>query len=465
MSVQKTQVNLNFKPLPIQKALFQKLYLGAGEIIKRSCLVLPRRATKTVFSTHLMFHCAFEKFVHQKDLVELRYAYASPTLKQSRTNVWDMYKRALCNFPGYKPNEANMTIKLRAGQRQMVFYVWGLERPLDLKGGFLDGLILDEDATNPSDVFGEVFSYMLADPFHKGWCIRTGTPRGQNHFYDHYVDTMDKMYQEPMKYFAYRTSVDKLKHIDQDDIDYLIRTEGEEFVRQELYCDFNVRGAGGWYTDAVAQAERELRFCKINYDPRYPVFVSYDLGGKTEAGNRGKDYTALWFFQLYDGRIFFIDYYESNRVNVYDTIGILRKKIVEFGYNYGAHILPWDGDSSNFVDTPASIMKKQKIGKVIVMKRFSTKAAGIQAARGKFHKCLFDKNKCNLGIRALKEFRKKWSEEGRIYILDPAHNQYSHGADSFAIAMAGEEKIRLSLGSLIGQAGIVRPKQIYLGMG
>lgn len=444
-------VSTNFTPLPLQRGLYNRISLERGEGIKFSQLTLPRRAGKTVFAVNYMIDRAFNKFLVCPELDELRYAYASPTLKQSRTNVWDEFKRRLVTIPGYKPNEALSIIKLvfpwQGGRtRQIVFNIWGLERPMALKGGFLDGLILDEDAQNPPWIYKEVFQPSLADPFHKGWLLRISTVRGKNHYYDNQKSYLEEMLKGNPRYYSVLTRTSILKHIDSLELDEIKREIGQDYYDQEYECIFGVQGSDKYFQDELIQAEIERRITLVNHTPSLPVWCAWDIGG----GAKNTDATAIWYFQVpRDGVFHIIDYDEFVALPVRDIAS--RICTLHPDYNYEGQILPWDSDSNKASQTPAGDLREtHNLGEIRVLKR-TTKVYRIGLAKSLLNTCFFDKNRCNLGLNALREYSKKWDESIKMFIIDPKHDKHSHGADAFTHIALGHKEFGYRKLRLVGE--------------
>jgi len=68
---------------------------------------------------------------------------------------------------------------------------------------------------------------------------------------------------------------------------------------------------------------------------------------------------------------------------------------------------------------------------VRVLPRSKNVAEDIHAVRLMLPKCWFDKKNCDLGIRALASYERKWDAREKVYSDKPRHNWASHGADSF----------------------------------
>jgi phage terminase large subunit len=65
---------------------------------------------------------------------------------------------------------------------------------------------------------------------------------------------------------------------------------------------------------------------------------------------------------------------------------------------------------------------------------------GINAVRRILPKCWFDQDKCQEGIKALRQYRRKWDDVRKVFYEHPEHDWASDPADSFRyLAIAIQE--------------------------
>jgi len=105
----------------------------------------------------------------------------------------------------------------------------------------------------------------------------------------------------------------------------------------------------------------------------------------------------------------------------------------EKGYVYEEHILPHDGavrELGTGKSRQETLQKLVKGARVRVLERADV-ADGINAARLMIAKSWFDKDKCERGISALKNYERAWDAKNKIWQARPKHNWASHGADAF----------------------------------
>lgn len=132
-------------------------------------------------------------------------------------------------------------------------YIIGADKPDNLRGDYLDGVILDEYAQIKPSMFGEIIAPMLVD--RKGFAYFIGTPKGQNQFYERYLQS-----RKDDRYFSCLYRVDESNVLTKEEIDGLAADMTPDQIRQELYCDFTASASNiVMPIDLVsAAAQREL---------------------------------------------------------------------------------------------------------------------------------------------------------------------------------------------------------------
>ena len=130
-----------------------------------------RRFGKTMASINQLIHSAVKC-----DKPNPRFAYISPTYKQSKIVAFDMLKEFTRPL-GAEINIAELRVDFLNGRR---ISLYGADNPDSLRGIYLDGCIIDEVAQVPRSLWTDVVRPALAD--RKGWALFIGTPAGQNYF-------------------------------------------------------------------------------------------------------------------------------------------------------------------------------------------------------------------------------------------------------------------------------------------
>ncbi len=178
---------------------------------------------------------------------------------------------------------------------------------------------------------------------------------------------------------------------------------------------------GAIYADEIRTTIKDGRIGSVRYDENRPVFTFWDLGHS--------DKTAIWFIQRVAMEYNVINYFEDRLKKMPYYIS----KLQEFGYNYGKHYLPHDGDAETLSNvTPKAQLLKQYPKMVQIVERPSKKFVGINAVRSVFPLCNFDEVNTADGMQCLQRYCYKVNEETGTFSKEPDHDTpYSHGADGF----------------------------------
>lgn len=183
--------------------------------------------------------------------------------------------------------------------------------------------------------------------------------------------------------------------------------------------------SGGIYTKEMAQAEQEGRITNVPFNNEFFVWTFWDIGMD--------DSTAIWFVQFVKDEIHLIDFYQNNNESALHYLEVLQRKEKEYGYKYNKIILPHDGKQREWTNGRSRADTIEAKGfKTEVIKATSI-ADGINACKMIFNKCFFDKEKCEEGISALSNYRRKEDSINLTYSKEPLHDWTSHGADSFRL--------------------------------
>lgn len=218
---------------------------------------------------------------------------------------------------------------------------------------------------------------------------------------------------------------------------------------------------GAIYAKELRKVFLEKRVTEVAFDRMFPVYTAWDLGHT--------DDTAIWWYQVVAGEVRVLEYYASNggSLSEYATqilgvecqIDLIGNDVVcTMGlpvpglehrrlYQYGRHWLPHDARAKTLVakgkstiEQLSSALTLQKLGIVPDV----GVEDGIQAVRSMFHRCWFDKDGTEEGVRMLRRYQRKLQEDGVSFSPHPKHDFTSHGADAFrmlAVAWQHEEKL------------------------
>lgn len=399
----RTRVTTGYKPRPLQKAIHKSL--------KRwNVLVCHRRFGKSVMSINQLIHSALS-FKGKNG----RFAYLAPTYTQGKTIAWDYLKEFSQPVPGTKANESELRVDFPNGSRVRIF---GCDRPDALRGIYLDGVVLDEYAQMPANLFGEVVRPSLSD--RKGYAIWIGTPQGKNAFYDLYRQADGRSEWFTAMYKASDTGI-----LDKDELKDAQSIMTSDEYEQEYECSWQASIKGAYYAKWMNEADKEGRITSVPYDPALAVHTAWDLG----VG----DATAIWFFQAYGRELRIIDYYEASG----EGLPYYAKILQERGYVYGDHYAPHD----IAVRELGSGRSRKEIALNLGI-RFQVVAKqsiddGIEAVRSVLPRCYFDEKKARQGIDSLIHYHKEFDQKRGEFKNRPYHDWSSHASDAFRYLAVG----------------------------
>lgn len=261
-----------------------------------------------------------------------------------------------------------------------------------------------------------------------GWATFISTPRGKNHFkalYDHAKKSPGWFYET--------LTVDDTGIFTKEQLENELRElqayHGDDFGRsiweQEYYCSFDAAILGSIWGDLVARADREGRITTVEHQEGVPVHTAWDLGFT--------DDTATWFFQMVFGEVHVIDYMQDSGKGVEFYADKLKTKAKDFGYQYGTHFLPHDARARTLAAGGKSIQQQlhaYKVGRIVIAPRLDVEE-GIQAGRATFPHAWFDEQKCEDGIEHLRNFKREWDDEKKVFSMKPVHDAASHAASAW----------------------------------
>lgn len=351
--------------------------------------------------------------------------YVFPTLKMGREVLWEGMDNDGHKLIDYfipkeiiegKPNDTRMTINFKTGS---IFRVAGSDNPDSLRGGNSKLFILSEWSEHDPYTWTVIRPIILAN---NGKVIFNYTPKGDNHA----KTTLDVAKTESGWWWEVLKATDTgvfTKELLEQELRQMIReygeSEGMAKYEQEYMCSFDTPVVGSYYGDQIRQAEADGRMMTNIYDSNLPVNTVWDLG----VG----DSTAIWFYQLVGQEIRIIDHYEASGVGIDHYAYVLQDK----GYKYENHFAPHDIEVKEFGSGLSRITTARKFGinfRVVAKQSIDD---GINAARQIFKYCYFDKEKCERGISALKNYSKDWDDKNQCYRGFPKHDWSSHTADAF----------------------------------
>lgn len=194
-------------------------------------LVAHRRYGKTVLAVNHIIKqaCTCEK---PRGI----FGYVAPFRVQAKAVAWDYLKHFTGNIPDRVINESELSISLPCPGGVAKCRIFGADNPDSLRGGYFDGVVLDEVAQMKAEVWGEIIQPALAD--RKGWAVFIGTPKGLNLFSEIYYQATGRQ-ADPASNWASRViPVTESNSLAPEEVERLKNEMSENAFRQEMLCDF-----------------------------------------------------------------------------------------------------------------------------------------------------------------------------------------------------------------------------------
>jgi len=370
-------------------------------------LVAHRRAGKTVACVAELITRALAT---TKD--KARYAYIAPYREQAKTVAWEYlkhYAMPVTVDPEHDFRESDLSVKLYNGT---VIRLFGADNPNALRGIYLDGVVLDEFADMRPDLWRAVIRPALSD--RNGWAVFIGTPRGKNEFFEIY----DKATRDPA-WFSILLRASETGILPAAELAGARESMTENTYRQEYECDFDAAILGAIYAKELLAARSRSNVGTVIYDPTRLVYTAWDIGYG--------DSTAIWFWQVANGEIRVIDYYESSGEPITSYMQVLKAR----GYKYDTLWLPFDAENKGIVTGTSVVDVLRKGGfNVKVVPKVSLED-GINAGRLLFGRVQIDQRHCQAGLESLQNYRWDWNQRLDMAKPTPVHDVFSHGADAW----------------------------------
>lgn len=182
---------------------------------------------------------------------------------------------------------------------------------------------------------------------------------------------------------------------------------------------FEVANEGLYYGALMSRARSEGRIRKVYYEESLPVFTAFDLGFS--------DSTAIWFYQIAGQEIHLLEYVEDSGKPLTYYLKLLKDR----PYNYGKHFAPHDIAVHEYIHGSSRIEVAREHGINFTQVPKLSPIEGIDAVRNILNRCVFDQEKCAVGIRMLESYKRAWDDKNGCWKEDAVHSEASHGADSF----------------------------------
>lgn len=222
-----------------------------------------------------------------------------------------------------------------------------------------------------------------------------------------------------------RSTLEDNPHVDQQQYATMLAGMSPQMrraLREGRWDIVNIEGV--IFNSELAHLHAYGHIREVPYNPRYPVNTFWDLG----VG----DATTIWFHQRIENIDYFIDYYEQSNVGIKEHMRMLNEK----PYLYGCHFLPHDvrkrqDRGAEGLQEMLAIFEDLGLKPIHVVPRTNDIRQGIEQARIVLPHCIFDKERCRLGLKRLGAYRYKVDEKTGTFSTKPHHGPESHGADAF----------------------------------
>ncbi len=196
---------------------------------------------------------------------------------------------------------------------------------------------------------------------------------------------------------------------------------------------FEVANEGLYYGALITRARSEGRIRKVYYEESLPVFTAIDLGYS--------DSTAIWWYQIAGQEIHLLEYLEDSGKPFTYYLKLIKAK----EYSYGKHFAPHDIAVHEYIHGASRIEVARDNGINFTQTAKLPLVDGIDAVRNMLNRCVFDEEKCAVGIRMLESYKRGWDDKNGCWKDDPVHNESSHCADAFRMLAISLQEAKPSM--------------------
>lgn len=355
------------------------------------------------------------------------HVYLFPQLNQARSVIWNGMDYSGKPFIDAVPpqliekkNDARMEITLINGSR----LVLGGSNNYDALMGSNPVTIIYSEYALHHPLARQYLNPILIQ--NDGIEIVQSTPRGKNHLFDLYDTVRDNP-----RYHVEHLSVKETTKNDGSPIITPAQLEeakrmgmSEEMIQQEFMVSFDVGNQGAYFTREMADMDREGRITTLRPHPGLPLHTCWDLGGT--------DATAGWIFQVDGKYVHLLHCLHDSGFGLKHYLDMAERIRQSYGCEWGTHFMPHDvkQEHQGWESTESRIMQARKHGWVLTVTPKVAFEDGIEAIRFAFPRLRIDKNNCDIGIRAIREYQRKYDDLKACFQTKPLDNWAVHIADS-----------------------------------
>lgn len=185
-------------------------------------LIVHRRGGKTILAILKLISAALKC-----DRPLARFGYIAPELKQAKGIAWDYLKSYARKVPGTVINESELYARFPNGAQVRLF---GADNPASFRGLYFDGVVPDEVAEMPRNIWSEILLPSIAD--RGGWVLFIGTFHGINLLTQLYYKAKDNP-DWYSRIYTYRDT----KALPDAEVEQMRREMTPTEFKQEMECD------------------------------------------------------------------------------------------------------------------------------------------------------------------------------------------------------------------------------------
>lgn len=189
--------------------------------------------------------------------------YVAPSYRQAKRIAWDRLKQLTEPYWAGKPNETDLSVKLRWGG---VIALRGADQYSSLRGNGLDFVVLDEFASMKPECWTEVLRPALAD--RRGGALFIGTPEGSDHLFERFEHA-----QKDDEWAAFQYTTLEGGNVTAEELASAARELDVRLFRQEFEASFEGVAEGQAYY-CFSRAET-VKAC--TYQPGVPLIWTLDF--------------------------------------------------------------------------------------------------------------------------------------------------------------------------------------------
>lgn len=399
------------------------------ENLKRFAVsVCHRRAGKTVARINRLIKAAV---LTERTYPPGRFGYLAPFRNQAKKIAWlylKHYAHPLIQHGG-KVNESELTVTMPHNGATVELY--GADNADAMRGGYFDGITPDEAQDIPRSVLSQVIMPCLAD--YQGWLDCSGTPKGWSNLLGELVKLARS---DPENWYLQILRASETGLIAPDELARQRHIMSPNEYEQEFECSFDAAITGAVYGQQIALADKQQRILPRIEVANVPTHTGWDLGYD--------DSTAIWWFQIFNGEIRILDFYENSGQDIPHYCDVVIQRAKDRGYRYGKHYVPHDAANELLAAGGRSIVQQAwALGVKMYVVHATSQQNGIEATRKTLERCWFDASTCDdrkypsdggtSGLDALRAYQFEFDSDKKVYRSKPRHDWASHAADAFEI--------------------------------